>query len=100
MVESISPIGGPEGAVPIRPSGKPDATGGQSFKELLIGSINRVNEMQLEADQAINRLAAGETDNIAEVMTAVEKADLAFRLLMQIRNKLVEAYEEIRQMRI
>ncbi len=100
MVESISPIGGPEGQVPIKPSGKPDAAGGQSFKELLTDSIKRVNEMQLEADQAINRLATGETENIAEVMTAVEKADLAFRLLMQIRNKLVEAYEEIRQMRI
>lgn len=60
----------------------------------------RVNDMQLQADQAMNRLATGETDNVAEVMTAVEQADLAFQLLMQIRNKLVDAHQEIRQMRI
>ena len=99
MVESISPLGGLEGLVPSQPAtGR--AAGGASFKDLLIDSIKQVNDMQLQADQAMNRLATGETDNVAEVMTAVEKADLAFQLLMQIRNKLVDAYQEIRQMRI
>jgi len=99
MVESISQVGGPGGVVPSQP-GMGRVSGGQSFKDLLIDSMKRVNDMQLEADQAINRLAAGQTDNVAEVMTAVEKADLAFQLLMQIRNKLVDAYQEVRQMRI
>ena len=99
MVESISPAGGPEGLVPSQ-SAMGRAPGGPSFKDLLIDSIKQVNDMQLQADQAMNRLATGETDNVAEVMTAVEKADLAFQLLMQIRNKLVDAYQEIRQMRI
>jgi len=99
MVESISPIGGLEGLVPSQPAvGR--AAGGASFKDVLIDSIKQVNDMQLQADQAMNRLATGETDNVSEVMTAVEKADLAFQLLMQIRNKLVDAYQEIRQMRI
>ena len=99
MVESISPAGGLESLVPSRPAvGR--AAGGASFKDLLIDSIKQVNDMQLQADQAMTRLATGETNNVAEVMTAVEKADLAFRLLMQIRNKLVDAYQEIRQMRI
>ncbi len=98
MVESISNVG-VGGLSPSQPAAG-RVSGDQSFKDLLINSMKRVNDMQQEADQAITRLATGETDNVAEVMTAVEKADLAFQLLMQIRNKLVDAYQEIRQMRI
>jgi len=45
-------------------------------------------------------LLTGETDNVAEVLTAVNKAGIAFDLLMEIRNKLTEAYREIQEMRI
>jgi flagellar hook-basal body complex protein FliE len=59
-----------------------------------------VNQLQKDADVAFQRLATGQTQNVTEVFTAVEKADLAFKTLMQIRNKLVDAYNDIRQMRI
>jgi len=91
--------------LPVEPS-KPTGTGrvgavpGKTFKEFLTESIGQVNDMQAEADNAIERLATGRTDNMAEVFTAVQKAELAFKTLMQIRNKLVDAYNEIRQMRI
>ncbi len=93
---------------PIRPSFAPDPAGtartgkssGPSFAEILKSSIKEVNAMQKEADHAIHELALGKTENITEVLTAVEKADLAFRALMQIRNKLLDAYEEINRLRV
>ncbi len=70
-----------------------------SFREILADSIQQVNVRQQEADRAIEALTTGETTNLAEVMSAVEKADLAFRTLMQFRNKLVSAYQEINNLR-
>lgn len=70
------------------------------FQDVLKQSIAEVNRLQADADKAINALATGKTDNVAEVMTAVQKADLAFKTLLQIRNKLMDAYNEVRQMRI
>jgi flagellar hook-basal body complex protein FliE len=71
-----------------------------SFKDMLIDSIKQVNTMQQDADRAVETLFTGGDINPAEVLTAVQKADLAFRMMMQIRNKLVAAYEEIQNIRI
>lgn len=80
---------------------KVSQTAGQpSFRDILGQSLKEVSSRQQEADSAIEALVTGQSDNIAEVMTAVEKADLAFRTLMQFRNKLVAAYEEINRLRI
>ncbi|MCI0492282.1 MAG: flagellar hook-basal body complex protein FliE [Planctomycetes bacterium] len=76
------------------------AAAGPSFKELLVDSIQQVNTMQLEADQAVETLFTGGDVNPAEVLTAVQKADLAFRLTMQMRNKLMDVYQEIKDIRI
>lgn len=70
------------------------------FGDMLKKSIDEVNRLQIDAEQAVNALGTGKTDNVAEVMTAVQKADLAFKTLLQIRNKLLDAYNEVRQMRI
>ncbi len=48
----------------------------------------------------MQRLVTGESDNVAEVLSAIRKSEVAFSLLMEIRNKLLDAYSEIRQMRI
>jgi flagellar hook-basal body complex protein FliE len=74
--------------------------GGPSFKDMLVDSIQQVNTMQLEADQAVETMFTGGQINPAEVLTAVQKADLAFRLTMQMRNKLMEVYQEIKDIRI
>ena len=74
--------------------------GGPSFKDMLVDSIQQVNTMQLQADQAVETLFTGGEINPAEVLTAVQKADLAFRLTMQMRNKLMEVYQEIKDIRI
>jgi flagellar hook-basal body complex protein FliE len=73
---------------------------GKDFKDLLIASIEEVNRLQAEATRARIDLASGRTDNVAEVFTSVRKAGIAFDLLMQIRNKLQEAYDEIKQIRV
>jgi flagellar hook-basal body complex protein FliE len=73
---------------------------GVSFKDMLLDSIKQVNTMQQDADKAVETLFTGGEVNPAEVLTAVQKADLAFRMMMQIRNKLVAAYEEIQNIRI
>ena len=76
------------------------AVQGKSFKEVLLDNLNEVNRLQSEADQNVQRLLTGETDNVPEVLVAVNKAGIAFDLLMEIRNKLTDAYREIQQMRL
>ncbi len=71
-----------------------------SFQDMLLESIGEVNSMQSQADKAVEQLVAGGDVTPAEVLTAVQKADIAFRLLMQMRNKLVQAYQEIQNIRV
>jgi flagellar hook-basal body complex protein FliE len=71
-----------------------------SFKDYLLDSIHEVNSMQQAADQAVEKLFTGGDVNPAEVLTAVQKADIAFRMMLQVRNKLVQAYEEVQQIRV
>lgn len=74
--------------------------GGASFKDVLLDSIREVNTLQQSADQAVEKLATGADVSPAEVLTAVQKADIAFRMMMQIRNKIVQAYEEVKNVRV
>lgn len=94
---------------PIQPGATPDVasktsetkdSGDVSFSEILKDSIQEVNELQKEADSAVQDLVTGKTESVTEVFSAVEKADLAFRTLMSVRNKLLEAYEEIWRLRV
>jgi flagellar hook-basal body complex protein FliE len=78
----------------------PEEQRGPAFKDVLLNSIREVNDAQHEADRAVEALFTGEAVNPAEVLTAVQKADLAFRMMMQIRNKLVAAYDEVKNIRV
>lgn len=69
-----------------------------SFQETLEESIKRVNDLQLQADQAIQDLTTGENKDVAQTMIAVQKASLSFQLMTQVRNKIVQAYEEVMRM--
>jgi flagellar hook-basal body complex protein FliE len=89
----------PVGPAPVRPLEAPRQAG-QDFKSVLLDSLNEVNRLQTEADEGVQRLLTGETKNVAEVMAAVNKAGIAFDLLMEVRNKMVEAYQEIQQVRL
>ena len=73
---------------------------GSEFKNLLLEGLDQVNQIQVDADQAVQQLFTGGEADPAEVLTAVQKADMAFRMMIQIRNKLVDAYQEIQNIRI
>jgi flagellar hook-basal body complex protein FliE len=82
-----------------KPGAAPEA-GGKSFQDVLLDSLGEVNKLQQEASAGIEKVMTGESNNMAEVFTAVRKADVAFSMLMEMRNKLVDAYREIQQMRV
>ncbi len=103
MTIPIHKLTGPDPLAPIVPASptKPvGAPGGKDFKTILLDNLNEVNRLQQEADQKVQALYRGETDNVAEVFAAINKAGVAFDLLMEIRNKLVDAYKDIQQMRV
>ena len=87
---------------PTTPKGLGGAgqAGGPAFKDILLKNIEEVNKLQQEAERAIADLHANRRDDVANVMTAKVKADLAFKMLLQVRNKLMDAYEEIKQIRV
>ena len=72
------------------------AAGGASFSDMLNKSIDEVSRLQQDASKAVEDVATGKTDDLDNVMTAVEKSDLAFKTLLAIRAKLMDAYEEIK----
>lgn len=71
-----------------------------SFKDLLVNSISEVQKLQTQADQSIRELVSGEITDVSQVLVAIEKADIAFTTMMQIRNKIVEAYQEVIRMSV
>lgn len=97
----VSQLLGSKGAIPVSGLGGSAApVQGKDFKSVLLDSLDEVNRLQSEADAGVQRLITGETDNVAEVFLAVNKAGIAFDLLMEVRNKLTEAYQQIRQMQV
>ena len=85
-----------EGMPQIQSGGVPSA----SFKDFMLQAIDQVNAMQVEADQSVEQFLTGGDVNPAEVLTAVQKADLSFRMMLQVRNKLMQAFQEIKELRI
>lgn len=72
----------------------------KSFGEFLKDSISNVNKMQIDANVAMEKVASGESKNLHETLLTVEKAELAFKTMNQIRSKVIEAYKEVMRMQI
>ncbi len=73
---------------------------GGDFADLIKKSIESVNARQIDADKAAAGLASGQNSNIHEVMIKMEEAEISLRLMVQMRNKVVEAYQEIMRMQV
>jgi len=73
---------------------------GKSFGETLKDAIEEVNQLQKVSDKKMQDLATGKTDNIPDVMIAAEKADIALKLLVQVRSKIIDAYHEVMKMQV
>ena len=93
---SLGGIGGAGSAGGVSKVGGTGGTGGASFADTLKNSINEVSRLQQDASKAVQDLATGKTEDVSGVMTAMEKSDLAFKTLLAIRAKLMDAYEEIK----
>ncbi len=85
------------------PAAGPDTAAksvGQGFSRALQSAVAQVNENQLVADRAVENFQIGESRNLHEVMISVEKADISLRMMVQVRNKVIEAYQEIMRMQV
>jgi flagellar hook-basal body complex protein FliE len=78
------------------------AGGGEAhpFATVLKSSLDEVNQLQQKADAAITALATGDKMSLHDTMIAMEQADVSFRLMMQVRNKIVDAYQEIMRIQV
>lgn len=88
----------------IRPNSSSSTSGAgatsASFADTLENAVMKVNDLQQTADVKMQKLATGETTDIADVKIAAEKADIALRLMTSIRNKMIDAYHEIMKMQV
>ncbi len=91
---------GKTGVTASGPGGAVGASGGTSFADTLKNSIEEVSRLQQDASKAVEDLATGKTQNVTGVMTAMEKSDMAFKTLLAIRSKLMEAYDEIKNISV
>jgi flagellar hook-basal body complex protein FliE len=85
-----------------RSVGAPPAStsNGASFSDVLKNSIDEVTRLQQDASKAVQDLATGKTEDVTGVMTAMEKSEMAFKTLLAIRAKLMDAYEEVKNISV
>ncbi|MFO7783461.1 MAG: flagellar hook-basal body complex protein FliE [Thermodesulfobacteriota bacterium] len=95
----MDPIQGlPRAFHPVQPATRPEGTRDPSFHDTLESFVRQVNTQMNDADRKAAEFAVGKGQGIHEVMIASEKAGISFKLLMEIRNKLLDAYQEIMRM--
>ena len=99
MSSPLSGLGaiGNIGELPKLPPLQPAATD-EGFSGVLKNALSQVNQLSGGAEQQIGNLLKGGDADISSVMIAVEKADVAFQLMMQVRNKIVSAYQDMEKM--
>ena len=84
----------------IQPTGKAPGSSQGAFGEMLKQAVTEISQLQNNADKAITSVQLGQSGNIHEAMIAIEKADISFRAMMQVRNKILEAYQEVMRMQV
>ena len=99
-MEPIELQGVKHGQELILDSARRTVNSGPSFSEIIRNAIESVNHLQHESGRLEDAIARGESVNIHQAIIAGEKAGLSFKLMMQVRNKLIDAYQEILRMQI
>ena len=100
---AVAPI--PPSGVSIPPTspagaGAPAAPTENTFGKMVTDLLGEANAQQIGADKAVENLITGKTDSVHDVVLAVAKADLTFRLVLEVRNRLVDAYQEVMRMQL
>ena len=98
MIGPILPISGAAASNPIRPAGEPAAGG--AFQEALSTAIRTVESYGSDASASVQRFLSGEGEELHTTIMATQRAELAFELFLQARNKVVNAYQEIMRMQM
>jgi flagellar hook-basal body complex protein FliE len=98
--QSLRPPERPVSRMMERPNPSGAAGAAPTVLDLMIEKTRDVNSMQNQANSMVHELLTGGDVNSAEVLTSVQKADMAFRTLLQVRNKLIEAYREVLQIQV
>ncbi len=96
LIKGIESIPEPFGGSTVKQASQ----GGQGFSDLLKHAVESVNSMSHEAGRLEDAVAKGEDVNIHQAVIAGEKAGLSFQLLMQVRNKMIDAYQEVMRMQV
>ncbi len=96
----ITPLIGNNLPLPLNKNTSEVSQAKNAFTEILNSTIEQVNQSDLKGDKAIIELNTGSAKNLHEVMIAAEEADISIRMLVQMRNKALEAYNEIMRMQI
>lgn len=78
----------------------PAKVGGPAFKDVLLQNLDEVNKLQQDASRAVEDLQTGKRNDLEGVMLATAKADTAFKALQAVRNRVMEAYDEVKQIRV
>lgn len=91
----------PSSPLPLRqPDTSSVSKAKEGFGEVLSQTIKEVNQNQINGDVATDKLQTGEAKHLHEVMISMEQADISLRMLVQMRNKVLQAYDEIMRMQI
>ncbi|MBI5599111.1 MAG: flagellar hook-basal body complex protein FliE [Deltaproteobacteria bacterium] len=99
-MDGIRGIGGSGAGAGLKAIEVPGAAGQKGdFSKTLKDAIEKVDELQKEADKSVKEFASGK-GNLEATMVAMEKASLSFQLMVQVKNKIVAAYEDIMRMQV
>jgi flagellar hook-basal body complex protein FliE len=101
---NVDPVGFLPPATPIagmdNAGGVAEAGGAGDFASWIAKEIASVNDKVVQSDRMLQKLATGEVDNLHQVMISLEQAKISFQLLVQVRNKLLDAYQDILRMQV
>jgi flagellar hook-basal body complex protein FliE len=96
-IQGLTSAGPVAGVTPLPQAAKP---GGEGFEKVLTGLLDDMKAAESQAATEVARLAAGKTDNVHQAMLALGKSEIQFNYMMEVRNRLVEAYKEINRMSV
>jgi flagellar hook-basal body complex protein FliE len=95
-IQPLPPAGGLTSVEPLKPSQK----GSGDFQKLVGNFTKDFNDAQQQAADEVAKLASGKADNVHQVMIALGKAEVSFNYMMEVRNRLLDAYKEVMRMPI
>jgi flagellar hook-basal body complex protein FliE len=98
MIPAIAPISAPTLPSSILPAGEASSSSG--FQDIFASAVGQVESMQQTASSSVEKFLSGEGEDLHTVALATQKADLAFEMFQQVRNKVVSAYQEIMKMQM